>query len=288
MSESQKSKKKSKYIIDSIQRKVLISRIYPMLLVGSIIWLSGEFLFNFLFSDLDFTGLNLLYYFVIVIVEAILFISFFIASKSNKTLLSILFFITFSFLAGILSLPIVIFTEFLPQVHMFVSLSVGANFIVCSISLFLGDKYFSKGYIWEHTILYLIGCAIVEIIFIIIFNIQNLLLTIPISLVYILIVSLVLMFWGARIIKKSENENWIYAQFKIVGILLISLALAVVIVIVVLIIIILVILCEGDFDLSDFGGRIFGDGKVHLDDFAGGSIAGSGGTERKKKEQQEI
>ena len=96
------------------------------------------------------------------------------------------------------------------------------------------------------------------------------------------------MFWGARIIKKSENENWIYAQFKIVGILLISLALAVVIVIVVLIIIILVILCEGDFDLSDFGGRIFGDGKVHLDDFAGGSIAGSGGTERKKKEQQEI
>jgi amino acid transporter len=130
MAESQKSDKKSKYVINSIQRKALISRIYPILLVGSIVWLAGEYLFSFLFSGLDFTGQNLLYYVIIVIVEAILLFSFFFASKSNKILLSVFFFITFSFLAGILSLPVVIFTEFIPQVHMLVSLSVGANFIV--------------------------------------------------------------------------------------------------------------------------------------------------------------
>ena len=173
MSESQNSKKKSKYTIDYVQRKTLIGKIYPILLVGSLFWLSGEFLFSFLFSDLDFTGLNLVYYITIVIVEAILLISLFIASKRNLILLSLLFFITFSFLAGILSLPIAILTEFLPQVHMLVSLSVGANFIVYFIILFLKDKYFSKGYIWAHTLLYIIGYAIVELIFIVIFNIQN-------------------------------------------------------------------------------------------------------------------
>jgi FtsH-binding integral membrane protein len=265
--ESQKSDKKSKYTIDSIQRKALISRIYPILLVGSIVWLSGEYLFSFLFSDLDFTGQSLLYYVIIVIVEAILIFSFFFTSNNNKILLSVLFFIAFSFLAGILSLPVVIFTEFIPQVHMLVSLSVGASFIVFSITLFLRDKYFAKGSIWAHIIIYLIGVAIVEIIFIVIFNIQNLLLTIPISLAYILVVSLVLMFWGTRTIKNSENENWIYSLFKILGILLLALVLAVVVVVVVLIIIALAIASEGALDLSGLG---------------------TGGTGRKKKAKQQI
>jgi len=265
MAESQKSNKKSKYTIDSIQRKALISKIYPILLVGSIVWLSGEYLFSFLFSDLDFSGQILLYYVIIVIVEVILLISLFFASKSNKILLSVFFFITFSFLAGILSLPVVIFTEFIPQVHMFVSLSVGANFIVYLLALFLREKYFAKGYIWAHIIFYLIGCAIVEIVFIVIFNIQNLLLTIPISVAYILVVSLVLMFWGTRTIKNSENENWIYTLFKILGILLLALVLAVVVVVVVLIIIALAIASEGALDLSGLG---------------------TGGTGRKKKKKQ--
>ncbi len=270
MVESQESNKKSKYTIDSIQRKALISRIYPILLVGSIVWLSGEYLFSFLFSDLDFSGQNLLYYVIIVIVEAIFLILLFFASKSNKILLSVFFFISFSFLAGILSLPVVIFTEFIPQVHMLVSLSVGANFIVYLLALFLREKYFAKGYIWAHIIFYLIGCAIVEIVFIVIFNIQNLLLTIPISLAYILVVSLILMFWGTRTIKKGEKENWIYPLFKTLGILLIALVLAVVIVIVVLLIIALAIISEGNLDLSGLGS------------------GGGGGIGSKKKKQRQI
>jgi len=256
MIEPQQPKKKLKYKINSIQRKALIGRIYPILLVGSLVWLSGEYLFSFLFSDLEFTGLNLVYYIIIVIVEVILFILFFFTSKSNKVLLSILFFITLCFLLGILSLPIVIFTEFIPQVHMFVTLSVGANLIVNFITLFLRDKYFSKGYIWAHILLFLAGCAIVEFIFIVIFNIQNFLLTIPISLAYILIVSLILMFFGVRTVKQVKNENWIYALFKILGMILLALAIAVVVVVIVLIIIICVIASEGGADLSglSFGG----------------------------------
>jgi len=252
--ESQESKKKSKYKITSVQRKALIGKIYPILLLGSIVWLSGEYLFSFLFSDLDFTGTNLLAYIIVVIVEAILFILFFFTSKNNKPLLSFLLFITLCFLLGILSIPIVIFTEFLPQVHMFVSLSVGANIIVNLITLFLRDKYFSKGYIWAHILLFLGGCAIIELVFLVIFNIQNFLLTVPISLVYILIISLILIFYGVRTICKVEDDNWTYAFFKILGILLLCLILSVVIAIIILLIIALAIASDGAFDLSGLGG----------------------------------
>ncbi|MFX0077317.1 MAG: hypothetical protein ACFE96_17890, partial [Candidatus Hermodarchaeota archaeon] len=157
-------------------------------------------------------------------------------------------------------LPIVIFTEFLPQVHMFVSLSAGANIIVVFVAFLLRDKYFAKGYIWLHILLFLIGCAIVELAFIFIFNIQNFLLTVPISLSYILIVSLILMFYGVRTAIKAGKERWTYALFKTLGILLVALALAVVVVVIVLLIIACAIATEGNIDLSGFGGG--GGGKV--------------------------
>jgi len=269
MLESQESKKKSNYRITSVQRKVLIGKIYPVLLLGSIVWLSGEYLFSFLFSDLEFTGQNLVYYIGAVIVEAILFVVFFFTSKNNNTLLSISLFIVLCFLLGILSLPIVIFTEFIPQVHMFVSLSVGASLIVNFLTLILRDKYFSKGYFWAHILLFLVGCAIIELVFIVIFNIQNFLLTVPISLAYILVISLILIFYGVRTVTKVENEKWIYTFFKILGILLVALVLAVVVVVVVLLIIACAIATDGAFDLSGLGG-------------------GGGGTGRKKRKQSKI
>jgi hypothetical protein len=267
MSEIQPPKKKVKYRITEDQRKALIFKIYPILLLGSLIWLVGEFLFSFLFSDLEFTGLNLVFYIIVVVVVVGLFVLFFFTSKSNKVLLSLMIFITICFLSGILSLPIVVFTEFLPQVHMFVSLSVGANLIIIFVALVLREKYFAKGYIWLHILLYLVGCAIVEIAFIFIFNIQNYLLTIPISLSYILIVSLILMFYGVRTVIKAGNERWIYALFKTLGILLVALALAVVVVVIVLLIIACAIATEGNLDLSGLGG-------------------GGGGSVKRKKKQQ--
>jgi len=264
MIESQPSKKKTKYRIDEKQRKYLIGKIYPILLLGSLVWLSGELLFSYLFSDLEFTGLNLIYYIIVLIVEANLFVLFFLTSKYNKTLLSFLLFITICFLLGILSLPIIVFTEFIPQVHMFVSLSVGANLIVNFMILFLRNKFFSKGYVWTHILLFLVGCAIVEIVFIVIFNIHNFLLTIPISLAYILIVSLILIFYGVRTVSRVEDDNWIYALFKILGMLLLALVLAVVVVVIVLLIIALAIATDGAVDFGGLGG-------------------GGGGTKKKKQ-----
>ena len=268
MVESQEPKKKPKYSLNPIQRKALINKIYPMLLIGSLIWLGGEYLFSYLFSGMDFSGLNLVIYIVIVVLEVSLFVVFFFTSRNNKTLLSLLIFVILCVLLGFLSLPIVIFTEFLPQVHMFVGLSVGANLIVNFMTIFLRDKYFQKGYIWVHVLLFLLGCAIVEITFLFVFNIHNFLLTVPISLAYILVNSLILIFWGVRTSNFIEEEKWIYALFRILFVLVVALAVAVVVVVIVLILIACAIASDGAFDLSGLG-------------------SGGGGWSRSKKKKQQ-
>ena len=247
-----KNKKESKYILNSSQSKLLLSKVYPVLLIGSIVWLSGELIFSYIFSELAFNQQFFILYISIIIVEIILFLGLYFASKADKVLLGLLLFFSFSFIAGILSLPIVIFTEFLPQVHMFVSLSLSASAIVYFIAITLREKYFSKGYIWAHIVLYGFGCLIVEIIFVIIFDIQNYLLTIPVTLAYVSVVALTIMFYGAKVVKKRETGPWLIVVFRILGMLFLALLLAIIILVIVLIIILLAI-AAGDSNI-DFGG----------------------------------
>ncbi|MFW9939040.1 MAG: hypothetical protein ACFFD5_15450 [Candidatus Thorarchaeota archaeon] len=247
-----KEKKESKYILNNNQRKILLNKAFPILLIGSIIWLSGELIFSYIFFELEFNQQFFIFYISMVIVEILLFLGLYFASKADKIILGLFLLFSFSFIAGILSLPIVIFTEFLPQVHMFVSLSLGACAIVYFIGITLREKYFSKGYIWAHIILYGFGCLIVEIIFIIIFDIQNYFLTIPITLAYISVVALTVMFYGAKVVKKRETGPWLVIVFRILGMLFLALLLAIVIVVIVLIIILLAI-AAGDSNI-DFGG----------------------------------
>lgn len=239
----------------------------PILLIGSIIWLASEIFFGFIFREFDFNFSFLVFYVCMIVLEVNLFIMFYFVSKADKTDAGLIVFFTFCFIAGILSLPIIIFTEFLPQVRMFITLTLGAIFINCMIGIALRENYFAKGYLWAHIILFLIGTALVEFIFIIVFNIQNLLLTIPITLAYISIVSLTTMFYGAKAVQKSEKRPWIYMFFKVEGILLLALIIAIVIAVVVLIFILIAI--------------AIGDSNINLSGLTGG-----GGTRRKKKKSK--
>jgi hypothetical protein len=244
-------KKGSKYLLNSSQRNIFLQKILPLLIVGSIIWLFSEIIFSMIFIDIKFTHIFLVFYVFMIIIEGILFLLFYFSSKANRIQLGVLIFFLFCFIAGILSLPIIIITEFLPQVHMFVTLSLGATLIVGFIGIILRENYFSKGYIWAHIILFLIGMSILEIIFIFIFKIQNFLLTIPVSLAYILVVALTTMFYGAKAVQKNEKDPWIYIFFKIEGLLLLALIIAAIIVVVVLIIVAIGIACGGgNFDFS--------------------------------------
>ena len=263
-----KVKKESKYILEPSQRKVFIDKILPTLLIGSIIWLIGEILFSYFFSEAQLTGIFLAFYISMIIVDAVLFLLLYFVAKSNKILLGLIIFFLFCFIAGIISIPIVIFTEFLPQVHMFVSLAVGANSIVYIIALTLRDRYFAKGNIWAHVVLFIFGFLLVEIVFIIVFNIQNYLLTIPITFAYICVVALTVMFYGSKAVKKVEKIPWLLVAYKILGLILLVIIFAIVFVVIVLLIIALVIICGGSgADFPDIGAM------------------GSGRKKKKKKEK---
>jgi len=263
-----KVKKESNYILEPSQRKVFIEKILPTLLIGSIIWLIGEIVFSFFFSEAQLTGTFLVFYVSMIVVDAVLFLLLYFVAKSNKILLGLIILFLFCFIAGIISIPIVIFTEFLPQVHMFVSLAVGANSIVYVIALALRYRYFAKGYIWAHVVLFIFGFLLVEIVFIIVFSIQNYLLTIPITLAYICVVALTVMFYGSKAVKKAEKIPWLLIAYKIIGMMLLAIFIAILFVVIVLIIIALAIIC--------------GDSSI---DFSGLGSIGSGSRKKKKKEK---
>jgi uncharacterized membrane protein YvbJ len=56
-----KEKKESNYILNSSQRKILISKIFPILLFGSIIWLTSELIFSYFFSDFQYNSQFLIF-----------------------------------------------------------------------------------------------------------------------------------------------------------------------------------------------------------------------------------
>ena len=251
ITDTKEEEKKSKFIFTPPQRTIFLQKVLPAILAGSIIWLISEVTFSSIFIEIEFNEIFLIFYICMIIAEVFLFTMLYVASKNNKPFLGLFFFFMFSFIAGILSLPIVMITQFLPQVHMFVSLSFGAILITGFIGLILRENYFAEGYAWAHVILFIIGTVLVEIIFILVFDIHNFLLTIPVSLAYILIVALTTMFYGSRAVQKNEKEPWMLIFFKIEAILLLSLIIAIVIAVVVLIIIIIAILLEdSDIDLT--------------------------------------
>ena len=245
----------AKYTLTSVQRDVFLRKILPTILTGSIVWLISEIIFSNIFLGYEFNQFFLTLFISMIIVECLLFTLLYFASKVNKIQLVLTIFFLFCFLAGILSLPIVMITEFLPHVHMFVSLSVGATLITCFIGIVLREKYFAKGYLWAHILLFLIGTALFEVVFIYVFQIHNFLLTIPVSLAYILIVALTTMFYGSKVVKKSEEGPWLISFLKIESILLISLIIAIVLAVVVLILVAIGIAFGGvDIDFSGLGG----------------------------------
>ena len=264
-----KQKSEPGYVLNENQRNIFLKRILPTLFSGSIIWLVAELVFSYTFQNVDLSGLFLIIYIVAIIGEVGLFIAIYFLSKNDKKVISLFLYLIFSYLAGLVSLPIAIYTEFLTQVHMIVSLTVGANLIIILMGFILKQKFFAGGHFWEHFFIYLIGLALVEVMFIIVFNIHNFLLTIPLTLGYICTIALPIMFYGAKVIRKNDEAPWIFMFAKIQGLMLLSLIIAVIIVVFVLLIIALFILGgNGNIDLS--------------------GISITGGSKRKKKNTIEV
>jgi len=260
-------KKQSRYILNDSQRKLLLYRIIPILIIGCAIWLLAESVFSFLFKEASFTPQFIIIYFTFVITDLAALLLFFITARKNYVLMSLLFYFLFTCLAGTISLPIIIFNyELSQQVKMFIVASLEGTIVIALVAIVLRKRYLKKGNILLHVILFLVFLILAEGVFFLIFSIENWVLTLSITFPYILIVALIVLFYGAIAVKKEGEQPWTYILFKILGILLASLLIALVIAILVLLIIGLAILCgDGNFDLS------------------GISLSGSG--RRKKKEK---
>ena len=259
-----KQKSEPGYVLNETQRNIFLKKVIPTLFSGSIIWLVAELVFSYTFQNVELSGLFLLIYIVAIIGEVGLFIAIYFLSKYDKMVFSLFLYIIFSYLAGLVSLPIAIYTEFLTQVHMIVSLTVGANLIIILMAYRLKQKYFAGGHFWAHFFIFLIGLALVEVVFILVFNIHNFLLTVPLTLGYVCTIALPIMFYGAKVMRKNKDAPWIFMFAKIQGMMLISLIIAVVIVVFVLLIIAIAILA--------------GDSSIDLS-----GISFSGGSRKKKK-----
>lgn len=239
------------YELNDFQRNLFLKKILPTLFLGSFIWFVGELTFSFAFQEVQLAGSFLIIYIISLIGEVGLFLCIFFLSKHDKKVICLFLYLIFSYLAGIVSLPIAIYTDYLTQVHMLVGLTIGANFVIFLMGLLLKQKYFMKGHFWEHIFLFLIGTALVEVIFVIIFDIHNFLLTIPLTLSYICAIALTTMFYGAKVIRKNEQKSWIFMFSKIQGMMLLSLIIAIALVLLVLLIVVIAILAgDSNIDLS--------------------------------------
>lgn len=242
-------KRDSKYILSPSQREIFIKNVLPIILVSNIIWLIGDFVFTYIFRRMEFSEFYVIYI-IFVVLDIILFVSLNkIALKSMKSLVYILYFI-FIFIAGIITIPFVKLGNPLGNlVHMLVFIAIECTIIVCLVGMTLKDKYFAKGHVQIHVILFILFLIIAEIIFLLVFNIKNFLLTIPISLSAICIFSLTTMFFGAKATKKLEKHPIIFIVYKIISVYMLILFISVILAIVILIIIVIVILLD-DSDIS--------------------------------------
>ena len=245
-------KKQSRYILNDSQRKLFLYRILPLLIIGNMLWLLSEMVLSFLFNEASFTPEFGIIYISFMVADIFAFILFYLTARKNLILMSILFYLMFTCLAGAISLPIIILIPMLArQVTMFIVASFEGTIVVALVAIVLRNRYLKKGNIFIHGILFLIFLALAEGVFFIIFSIENWVLTLSITFPYILIVSLILLFYGAIAVKKEEKQPWPYILFKIISILLLSLIISIAVAIIVLIVIALAIICgDGSFDLS--------------------------------------
>jgi hypothetical protein len=235
-----REKLKEKLILNPSERKVLLSKIYPVSFCGSIIWLGGELLFGWLFTTFHYLSINYVLILIIMIpVNISLFIISYISAKKRKNVLGTVIFCIFAFTSGIFSVPIImIIGNFNLYLYGIFSVGLGSMIIVFIISAIMSNKYFSKGYFWHHLILFIIGVFLIELILISALGITSLF-TITLSVICLIYTTVAFMLGGAILAKKIKEEYWLFWALNILILLFFYLFIFFLIIILILIFIFL-------------------------------------------------
>ncbi|TFG18239.1 MAG: zinc ribbon domain-containing protein, partial [Promethearchaeota archaeon] len=75
--------KQSRYLLNDSQRRLLVYRIIPLLIIGCVIWLLAESVFSFLFKESSFTPQFIIIYVTFVIADLVALLLFFITARKN-------------------------------------------------------------------------------------------------------------------------------------------------------------------------------------------------------------
>jgi len=237
-------KKDSKYVLSATQREVFLKKVLPIILLSNIIWLIGDFFFTEIFRTMHFSEFYLIYI-LLVVLDIILFFGLNKITQKNMKSLAYILYSLFIFMAGNITIPFVkLENPYGNLVHMLVFIAIECTIIVCLMGIVLKDKYFAKGQVLIHVTLFFIFLIVAEIIYLLVFNIKNFLLTIPISVSAICIFSLTAMFLGAKATKKLEKQPMIFLVYKIISVYMFILLISVIIAIVFLIILVIAILLD--------------------------------------------
>jgi len=243
-----REKLKQKLILNPSERKVLLSKIYPVSFCGSIIWLGGELLFGWLFTNFQSLAQNFTLILIVMIpVNITLFIISYISAKRRKNVLGTVMFLIFAFTSGIFSVPIImIIGNFNLYVYGIFSVGLGSMIIVFVISAIMSDKYFSAGYFWHHAILFILGVILLELILISALGITSAF-TITLSLIFLIYTTVAFMLGGALLAKKVKEEYWLFWALNILILLFLYLF-------VFFLLMIIILICLFFDDVGEVGG----------------------------------
>ncbi len=248
-----------------VEREIFIQKVIPTILCGSVVWLLSEILFTFIFADVSsFIDIGAIYILLVIINTALLVVFYFLARKSIS-ISGIIVYYFFAFTAGILSVPILIWSaDFVIYVHMFVSLAVSGTALVMISGMALREKFLAPGHIFQSVIIVIFGGILVLMLLFVIFAVSNWIVMLVSSCIFAYI-TLVILILGSRIVQNYQEEAWIYMVFRILSFLLLT------VIIILIIAVIIALIFTGADEIGGLGD--------------GGGLFGGGPSKKKKKEQ---
>lgn len=249
------------------ERNLYLKKVLPTILVGSLIWLMSEVLFSFIFANTpSFFDIGVFYILILVLNTLLIVVFFFLANRGNS-FISVLMYFLFAFSSGILSVPILIISsDAVIYVHIFVTLAVSGTGIVMIAGVILKEKFFASGSVFQTFVIITLGGIITLVLIFILFAQTHWFVLLVSSIIYVYIV-IIIAFYGSRVTSNYKEDYWTYVVFRILSFLL----LTVIIIVIIALIIAMIFMGADSFDFS-----------------GGGGGGGSGGGSSKKKKKNKL
>lgn len=240
-------------IIADYHREILVKKVLPVALIGSIIWLVSQIFFGFLFTATALNTQYLNFLIAFLIISIIFYGILYKVSKFGDNAFGVMIFFIFSFIVGIFSVPLLIITGYwYVYIYAIISIGIGGTGIFCLIALIFRDKFFARGYFWIQILLGTGLIILLEFILIFTLGIQNWI-TVLISVLSIVYVFVATMIYTVLFSHELKEEKWQFWTYRILnGMVLGFFGIALV-----LLIILICILLQAD-EAPDLGGFIGG------------------------------